>query len=193
MSELPDIGVILLAAGNSSRFGHDKRQARMPNGNTVLEESLKNLHAESNHIILAVRQSEPWLEDIVQDYSKTKLLPVSHTSGMGDTLAASARYMAEKTRANYVLIALADMPWIKPATIRDIIRAPKNADIVIPAYQKQWGHPVRLHRKYLDDLQNCSGDKGARALLLRETGSRLIIDVADPGVVRDVDLPADLG
>lgn len=74
----------------------------------------------------------------------------------------------------------------------EIVNATKAADIVIPAYKNRWGHPVAFHRRYLSALQNCRGDQGARELLKRETNSRVILNINDPGIVRDIDVVADL-
>jgi molybdenum cofactor cytidylyltransferase len=40
---MSQVGVLLLAAGVSRRFGSDKRAAVMPNGKTVLETTLENI------------------------------------------------------------------------------------------------------------------------------------------------------
>ena len=90
----------------------------------------------------------------------------------------------------------ADMPWVRPDTIRRIADAPPDAPIVVPVFQPDGapapvdGHPVRFSAALLPELAALGGDRGARVLFARHPVRRL--PVTDPGIVRDVDTPADL-
>ena len=49
-----------------------------------------------------------------------------------------------------------------------------------------------LRGRFGDALAALTGDAGARDLLRAEAGALELLDLDDPGVVRDVDTPADL-
>lgn len=66
----------------------------------------------------------------------------------------------------------------------------QDAGMVAPCWQGQRGNPVFIPRQYLPDLLALSGDQGARALLQRFPPHLIAVD--DPGIVRDIDTPADL-
>jgi molybdenum cofactor cytidylyltransferase len=90
-------------------------------------------------------------------------------------------------------VALADMPWIAAATIRRVVDALQHgADTVAPTYRGARGHPVGFARRHLAALLALTGDTGARVLLRAEAHAVTLIDVDDPGIVRDVDTPAAL-
>jgi molybdenum cofactor cytidylyltransferase len=109
---------------------------------------------------------------------------------MGASLACAARAAGE---ADGCLIALADMPFLRPSTIaavRDALAG--GAPLVAPYFRARRGHPVGLSRKFLKALLALRGDAGAKQLLAEHESSIVKIPVGDPGVIRDIDTPGDL-
>ncbi|MFZ6845523.1 nucleotidyltransferase family protein [Undibacterium sp. RuTC16W] len=89
------------------------------------------------------------------------------------------------------VIALADMPYVQPSTIRQLLSALESgADIAVLRYQGKRGNPVAFSRTHLAELLLLSGDQGARDLLRRYPVVE--IDVDDPGILQDIDRPEDL-
>ena len=92
------------------------------------------------------------------------------------------------------VIALGDMPYIKPATINKVADAiERGALIAIPVFQGKRGHPVGLSASLYDELMVIKGDEGAREVV-RNHGDdcRLITCDDDPGILRDIDTREDL-
>lgn len=91
------------------------------------------------------------------------------------------------------IIALGDMPFLLPQTIKTIAeRIEQTGRIAIPAYRGERGHPVGFGRRYLDELLKLQGDEGARSVIGRHPRDLEIVDCADRGILRDIDTPADL-
>jgi molybdenum cofactor cytidylyltransferase len=110
--------------------------------------------------------------------------------GMGVSLAEGVRASAD---AHGWVVALADMPYIKPETARIIARAlSEGAAIAAPSYRGERGHPVGFARRFLDDLTGLRGDAGARDILRAHPDWITLYEVDDPGVLRDIDEPSDL-
>ncbi len=107
--------------------------------------------------------------------------------GMGTSLACG---IAAAGDADAWLVGLADMPWIRPSTVRSLVDALREgARLVAPSYRGRRGHPVGFGAPLRDPLLQLRGDSGAR-VLLQEPGSRLKrIEVDDPGILLDVDAP----
>jgi molybdenum cofactor cytidylyltransferase len=112
----------------------------------------------------------------------------------GRGMGASLAHGVEHTRsAGGWIIALADMPAIRPGTITRIAAAlEEGAVIVAPVYRGTRGHPVGFAAKLRDELIALDGDSGARAVLERHRGAVTLLDCDDPGVLQDVDTRADL-
>ncbi|WP_205189845.1 NTP transferase domain-containing protein, partial [Burkholderia sp. LMG 13014] len=83
-------------------------------------------------------------------------------------------------------------PWIAASTYETVTRAldADGASIVAPAHRGVRGHPVGFSAHHFDALAALDGDTGARALFA--SAPVKLLDVDDPGIVRDVDTPADL-
>jgi molybdenum cofactor cytidylyltransferase len=107
---------------------------------------------------------------------------------MGATLAAAVRATPE---AEGWLVTLGDMPWIDPGTIASVARSlDEGAPIVAPFYRNMRGHPVGFGTVHRTALAALDGDAGARALLSTQAVKRIEVD--DPNILRDVDMPGDL-
>ena len=184
------IAGLLLAAGSGRRFGSDKRQALLPNGRGLLEQSLRTLQPHVDRVVIAVKTAEPWLQPLQQRFPNTDLLSVPDTQGMGDTLAAGIQYLAADKAVDAVLVALADMPWLQRETFQQLTAALAESPLVAPVYQERRGHPVGFGRCYFPQLAQCRGDRGAQSLLTTERVQ--LCPVEDSGVVRDVDQPGQL-
>jgi molybdenum cofactor cytidylyltransferase len=99
---------------------------------------------------------------------------------------------ASRTAQGWV-IALGDMPYVAPDTIQAVAaRIAQTGEIVVPAYRGTRGHPVGFGQRYLEELLLLQGDEGARSVIGRHAGKLEIVECGDPGILRDIDRPADL-
>jgi molybdenum cofactor cytidylyltransferase len=109
---------------------------------------------------------------------------------MGTSLACG---VAAAVAAEGWIVALADMPWIAPSTVAlvaDALRA--GADIVATSRIGVRGHPVGFARQHYTALAGLAGDEGAKSILTAHRDRVQLVEVADNGVLRDVDTPADI-
>jgi molybdenum cofactor cytidylyltransferase len=111
--------------------------------------------------------------------------------GMGASLACG---IAAARNADGWLVALADMPWIAPATIARVAQSlAAGASIAMPRHAGARGHPVGFAAVHRDALLALHNDAGARGIVRARAADVVELDVDDPGVVRDVDRREDLG
>lgn len=181
---------ILLAAGSAKRFGAPKLLHPLPDGEAVGVTAASTLLQAIPDVIAVV---QPGDQALIDAYSQIGIKVVKNTradEGMGTSLAAGVNATAS---ADGWLIALADMPWIQPATITALLDRLKNgASIVAPAYQGQRGHPVGFSARWQQPLQALSGDKGARGLIANYPDELEVLNTRDAGVLKDIDHPQDL-
>ena len=91
------------------------------------------------------------------------------------------------------LVALTDMPWIEPATIRLVADALRSGDtIAAPCWQGRRGHPVGFARALGAELAVLSGDAGAKAVIQVHLEQLRVIDCNDAGILFDIDQSEDL-
>jgi molybdenum cofactor cytidylyltransferase len=182
------IAGLLLAAGRGTRFGGDKLRAQLPGeplGSTLGVVAGRHLRAALPMSVAIVRHGDRALEADLAGVGLRIVRCASADDGMSASLACGVR--ATRDAGGWV-VALGDMPWIDPATIRAVAAAiASGADIAAPSFRGTRGHPVGFARRYARDLCALTGDAGARAIVEREHASLTLIDVDDPGVLRDVD------
>lgn len=179
---------ILLAAGFSRRFGANKLIQRLPDGTLVAVAAARNLIAALPEALAVVRPETPELVEALQAAGLRVTVCEKAQLGMGASLAHAVRETAD---ADGWVVALADMPYLLPATIRTVADAiAAGGAIVAPRYAGERGHPVGFGKRFVQELSSLTGDEGARHLLKREEVS--LVNCADPGVLRDIDTPKDL-
>lgn len=84
-------------------------------------------------------------------------------------MGASLAWGVEQTaRASAWIIALADMPFIRPGTICAVAEVIDHPTVsVAPEFQGKRGHPVGFGRAYGEALGQLTGNQGARGILRR--------------------------
>jgi molybdenum cofactor cytidylyltransferase len=181
---------LLLAAGSATRFGSDKLLHRLPHGVPIAVQAARHLHSVIPVIHAVVK---PGTDDLAQQLKNEGchvVLCERAAEGMGASLACGARAAG---RADGYLVALADMPFVRPvsiAAVRDALAA--GAPLAAPYWRAKRGHPVGISGGFFDQLVALGGDEGAKNIL-RANGERLLkVPVGDPGVIRDIDTPGDL-
>jgi len=93
-----------------------------------------------------------------------------------------------------VLIFHADMPLIRPETVRSFVATLTNADrIAAPCAETKWGFPLYLHQATFPGvLASLHGDVGARDYIAAHPEMLRLVPVDDRGCFLDFDHPADL-
>jgi molybdenum cofactor cytidylyltransferase len=182
-------GVLLLAAGRATRFGADKRLARLPDGRTVIDTTLANIQRSGLPILVCLgAEDEALAQHLRQRDINCQCCPRA-LEGMGGTLAEGVGLIPDW---ECVLIALADMPWIMPGTYSAIAERLTTENIVVPVNGGRRGHPVGFGCDFYTELTALNGETGARGLLYRHAVRITEVPVADAAIHRDIDVPADL-
>ncbi|MGY2176096.1 MULTISPECIES: nucleotidyltransferase family protein [Pseudomonas] len=187
------VTAIVLAAGQGSRFraeaGADQDKLLVDcvglDGvvRPVIEQVLVNL---PERVVRRWVVTSPDRADVIrlaEAYGCDVLL--LRSAGMGDSIAAAVAATGE---ADGWLVVLGDMPFIRAASIERVIEGLEG--ISVPVYAGQYGHPVAFARMYGPALMALTGDRGARPLFERPALRE--VQVEDPGVLWDVDVPSRL-
>jgi molybdenum cofactor cytidylyltransferase len=186
---------VLLAAGRATRFGSAKLLSRLPDGDVAGEcigaAAARHLLAAIPEAVAVVRTDDAALAAALGASGARIIRCDSADDGMGASLACAVR--ATPNAAGWI-IALADMPWIAPATIARVAAAiGDGAPVAAPFHDGQRGHPIGFARSCYEALAALTGDEGAKSVVAAHRDRLVRIDVDDPGIVRDVDTPADIG
>lgn len=181
---------ILLAAGQGRRFGGDKLRHPLPDGTPIGLAAARLLASVVPDTRVVVRPGDTPLARLFADAGFTLCIAEAADSGMGHSLAAG---VGASIDASGWLVALADMPFIQPSTIGQVVGClDGERRIVQPQYAGTPGHPVAFSHHFGAALQALHGDQGAREVVRGNPDALQKVPVEDPGVLRDIDRPTDL-
>ncbi len=190
-------GGIILAAGSSRRFGQDKRSLLLSSGHTMLERTIHNASAHLQHLLVVLRHGDrayaAKLADKVGNPSIRYYQAPDSALGMAHSLANAIQLVEDWQAA---LIILGDLPYILPTTYQAVVQQYRHSaddePIVVPRYEGKEGHPVLFDHVYFGEIAELQGDRGARSIVDAHRDKVVGIEVADSGILQDIDLPGDL-
>jgi molybdenum cofactor cytidylyltransferase len=183
------VGVLLLAAGRSRRFGSDKRVATLASGSTILDTTINNILATQLPLKVCLREDDIHIAELLRSQDIAFLLCKASDNGMGATLSEGIASVLDWDGA---LIALADMPFISRETYSRVACALTSDTICLPTNDKGRGHPVGFGQKWFDDLQELEGDKGGLSIVKLYEDAVIEIPCDDMNLQNDIDLPEKL-
>lgn len=193
---------ILLAAGRGVRFGGAKLLARLPppampdpqlpgaGGECVGAVACRHLLLALPRVVAVVRPDDAALAAALGAAGARIVRCANADDGMGASLACA---VGETRDAHGWVVALADMPWIRPETIVRVAAAVRSgAQVAAPFHDGRRGHPVGFSVACRDGLLALTGDEGAKSVVAAHRDTLMRIDVDDAGILRDIDQPSDL-
>jgi len=184
---------ILLAAGRGRRFDplgqRNKLLQTLPGGEPVVAASARTLLAVLPRVIAVVPPDDGGVGERLRALGVEVTECLDADSGMAASLVHAIRHSLPDARA--WLVALGDMPFVAPRTVQALLDAlADGADIAAPVHAGRRGNPVAFGAVHLPALLALEGEYGARTLLRSMPVREVAVD--DPGIVRDIDTPADL-
>lgn len=180
------IGAVVLAAGDSRRFGSDKRFFLL-HGVPMLTRTLAVYRGVFDEVAAVVRPGEREAAALVETAGCRVVAAPDAARGQSRSLAAG---VAAMRTCDGLVIGLGDMPLVQPATLRVLASAlaATPSCIVRPCHQGQPGNPIAFPAALFDELCAVCGDRGAKHIVARHAGTRLVA-VEDAGILRDFDRP----
>ncbi|MBB2495360.1 nucleotidyltransferase family protein [Aquipseudomonas ullengensis] len=188
---MADVIALILAAGQGRRFGSDKRRALLTDGRGLLATCVAQARQVFDAVWVVLREDDdPAVLGLPADQPVIRCADAQQ--GMGHSLAAGVQVLLGRPESALAVL-LGDMPWIDPASLRQLVQASDAEHIVFPLHRGQRGHPVLFGRQHWSALTQLHGDQGAKAVLAAHESAWRAISLDDPGVLRDVDTPQALG
>jgi molybdenum cofactor cytidylyltransferase len=186
------IGAVVLAAGMSLRMGEPKQLLRLGE-HTLLDIVLENVRASGvNEIVLVLGHAAGKILEHVAGKNVKVAINHEYRGGMGTSFRTGLSALTSKMDA--ALIVLADQPFVRPATIKQLMDEYRKSDaqIVIPMYKGFRGNPVLLDRSIFPEVMALSGDIGCRAVFGSHLEGIVKVSVEDLGILLDLDSKDDL-
>ncbi|MDL2192408.1 nucleotidyltransferase family protein [Cobetia sp. LC6] len=194
--------ILVMAAGQSRRFGSDKRQARLGNGQTLLMATLSRVMCCEVDWRLLLREDDDPAALLGEAFAREHAGRIWHAlqagNGLGGSLGDAFRQLSGEAALAHVQVAavwLADMAQITPQTFHALQAQADGVHIVRPRLEgedSRPGHPVLFGRTLWAELATLEGGEGAREVIARHREALREVAVGDAGIHHDIDTPAML-
>lgn len=191
-----NISCIILAAGNSRRFGSSKMNYRLASGLTILQTTVKSYAQFFNNISVVIQPDDEPLLRTLEGSSVNIIESPNADRGLSQSMIAA---MQASPPENSYVFALGDMPFIQPGTIeqfKEAIVSSNSSNIITLSMNERLGNPVAFGSSYRESLLSLSGDFGAKSIVSSTNKSNsqalIRIEVQDQGIFWDIDSEADL-
>jgi molybdenum cofactor cytidylyltransferase len=189
----PRLGVILLAAGESTRMGRLKALLPWGKAGTLLEYHLEQLsRSRATDIVLVLGHQADELCPLAARFPQVRaVINERYSEGRASSIRAGALALPEGVRA--VAVVAVDQPC--PASLLDFLfeeHLHRDALITIPAYQGQRGHPPIFDGTLLPELRAVDdATEGLREVRRRYADSIRLVETGSPFVLLNLNRPED--
>jgi len=185
------ISAVILAAGGSTRFGQPKQLLDW-NGAPLLAHVADVALAAGLAPVIAVLGHQA-------EAARAALgaRPVHTMTNwrwqQGLSTSVHVGLAALPPEAEAAIFLQCDQPLVTPDLLRALVArfAETGAPIVLPVHAGQRGTPVLFARRLFPEFAAVTGDEGGRSLVTYYEKDAATVEVADPDVLADIDIPAD--
>ena len=188
------IAGIILAAGRSSRMGAMNKLLIPIDGKPMVRRAAEAvLGAQLSPVVVVTGHQREQIEEALKGLPVTFLNNKDFAAGMSTSLRVGLD--AVPAECDAALVALGDMPLIRPAEIGQLVNAFNPVEgraIVVPTRRGKRGNPVLWARRFFAEMTAAGGDVGARHLLEAYPEAVVEVEMAGDGVLTDIDTPQAL-
>ena len=146
-----------------------------------------------NRVVVVVGHEAEKVQEALSDLPVEFVVNPEFREGIAASVRAGASAVDAQSEA--IVVCLGDMPLVSPEIIDRLIDA-FDPSLGLAAWQAAFqgrpGNPVLWSAKYLEELRTLHGDEGARSLLRQHANLVSTVPMDSPGVLTDIDTPADL-
>jgi molybdenum cofactor cytidylyltransferase len=159
-------GIIILAAGESTRLGYPKQIAKYKE-KTLLQlaiDAANGCEADKRVVVLGANRDE-----IKKTFPGASIpnIPNPHfEKGMSSSIKIGMEYMLKFDKPDQVIIMLCDQPFVDAKILNKLIatQEKEGKGIVACAYSKTVGVPILFGKAYFKELMELKGDEGAKQI-----------------------------
>jgi molybdenum cofactor cytidylyltransferase len=190
----PRIAAVVLAAGRSTRMAPANKLLVPFGGAPMVTRAVDAaLASQAEPVIVVVGHDAARVREALGARKVQIVENPDYAQGLSTSVRAGLA--ALPADVDGALFALGDMPRVTAAHLDRLIAAFNPAEgraICMPTFRAKRGNPVLWARRFFPELATLAGDAGARGLIGQHADQLCEVEMADAGVLLDVDTPEAL-
>lgn len=163
-------GIIILAAGNSSRLGRPKQLLPYRGKTLLLYVVAEALEASLQPVVVVTGAYQAEIQDALTGLEVNIVHNPRWETGMASGIAAGlGEALSIEPHLSGLIVAVCDQPYISAELFRSLMekQAGSGKGLIASVYSETLGTPVLFDGRYFTELAVLSGDAGAKQLLRR--------------------------
>ncbi len=190
----PRIAAVVLAAGRSTRMAPANKLLVPFGGAPMVTRAVDAaLASQADPVIVVVGHDAAKVREALGARKVRIVENPDYAQGLSTSVRAGLA--ALPADVDGALFALGDMPRVTAAHLDRLIAAFNPAEgraICMPTFRAKRGNPVLWANRFFPELASLAGDAGARGLIGQRSDQLCEVEMADSGVLLDVDTPEAL-
>ncbi len=160
-------GIILLAAGSSSRLGRAKQLIEFE-GKTLIQKAIDEANkSQADCLVVVLGSNTELIQTGFESSSAPLIINSDWQQGMSSSMQAGLRFLMENEVIEQVVLMLCDQPFVDASLLDELITAKETSGkgIVAAAYSNTLGVPALFDRRYFEELVQLTGSEGAKKVI----------------------------
>lgn len=161
------IGIVLLAAGESSRLGRPK-QLLVYQGKTLLERAMESvLGSKAAHLVLVLGANASLIQKQMNIGHIPFLVNANWEKGMSGSMRIGLSFLMDQYQIDAAIIMLVDQPFADSTLLDKLIDQFQkgNKGIIASSYRNTLGVPALFNKKYFPELLALREKQGAKKII----------------------------
>jgi molybdenum cofactor cytidylyltransferase len=187
-----NIGIIVLAAGSSTRMGRSKQLLEI-DGEPLICRCIKiGLAVSTDNIVVVLGANEKPHREVIGQLPVHIIMNHYWKTGMGSSIKTALNYLLQTgAQLDAVIILVCDQPALSSEHLQKMIDlfAGSQKPIIASAYSNSKGVPVLFGRSFFSNLLLLGDDQGAKKLVQQFPDRVEVVDF--PNGAFDLDTEED--
>lgn len=186
-----ETGIVILAAGSSSRLGQPKQLLSFE-GKTLIRHITETALELTPTVVVVTGASSKSIHEEVKDLAVQVEYNAEHKEGIASSIRCGlSALLAAKTQVENVLLVVCDQPYISVDLLKQLVlkRRETKKEIVACSYNNTIGTPALFGKTFFEDLLHLRGDSGAKKIMQQHQNKLALVPF--PMGYFDIDTPDD--
>jgi molybdenum cofactor cytidylyltransferase len=185
------IGIIVLAAGSSSRMKQSKQLLPIDEETLLHRAARAALNSGADHIAVVLGANRNAHRKIIKSLPVDIVLNKMWQAGMGASIRTGLQHLTSHYNIDAVLVMVCDQPKVDGSHLLSLIETFRAADksIVASHYNHLPGVPAIFDRLHFDEILRLGDQAGAKGIILKNPSTTQLVNFPEGSI--DLDTPED--
>ncbi len=184
--------IIILAAGNSSRFGSTKQLLHFNNKSLLQHVIDEAIESGAGPVIIVTGANAEGIEKSITQGNFNIVHNENWEEGMASGIVAGVKQaISLNNHVERIIIAVCDQPFVSASLFKQLheTHAKSLKNIIASSYADTIGTPALFTQKYFDALMSLQGEEGAKKILKANAEDVAVIEFPEGAI--DIDTKED--